>query len=64
MNKKTAIKDAIAHLNGYVAILEMAQKIPALAVKETIKELKKINHTFNIKGVDGKINRAVNQKRG
>lgn len=61
MKSKTIIKNAIAHLNGYVAILEIEKCIPTLAVKETIAELKKLNHT--LKRVDGKVDKAVNRKR-
>lgn len=40
--EKRIIKDAIGHLNGYVLLLEKGHNIPALAVRENIKELKKI----------------------
>lgn len=44
MNEGTCstINSAIAHLNGYVLILEKEKNIPALAVKENIKNLKKL----------------------
>ena len=41
MDNKTIIKNAIAHLNGYVFILEK-KGIPPLAVKENIEKLKEI----------------------
>jgi hypothetical protein len=40
--KRKVIDDAIAHLNGYVMILEKAHHIPALAVRDNIKELKEL----------------------
>jgi hypothetical protein len=40
--KARAIKDAIAHLNGYVLIVEAQTGFPAIAVKENIKELEEI----------------------
>ena len=40
--EKKVIGHAIAHLNGYVLILEKEKRIPALAVKEDIAKLKKI----------------------
>lgn len=40
--KKVIIDDAIAHLNGYVLILEKGHYIPALAVRDTIKDLKEL----------------------
>ena len=36
------IDSAIAHLNGYVLILEEQKNIPAPAVKETIEDLRKL----------------------
>lgn len=40
--QKETIKDAIAHLVGYKIILEKKLLIPALAVTETIKELRSL----------------------
>lgn len=38
--KKETINDAIAHLNGYSALLENKFSTPTLAVNNTIKELR------------------------
>jgi hypothetical protein len=40
--KKRVIDDAVAHLNGYVMVLEKGHNIPALAVRDTIKDLKEL----------------------
>ena len=39
---KIAVRNAIAHLNGYAVILEKEKKIPPLAVRNAIKALKKL----------------------
>ena len=38
--QKEIIKDTIAHLNGYSALLENKFSTPTLAVNNTIKELR------------------------
>ena len=36
------ISDSIAHLNGYVMILEKEKNIPAIGVRNNITKLKKL----------------------